>query len=117
MLNADFDPSPDTAYLTSAGQQDIFISKLDSNGNYVWAKSMGGTDYDYANGISVDSSGNVYTTGTFLNTVDFDPGPNDANLSSVGWNDIFISKLDGSGNYVWARAWAARAMIAAMPLP
>jgi hypothetical protein len=99
----DFDPGAGTANLTSAGSDDSFISKLDSGGNYVWAKQLGGISAELAIGISVDSSGNVYTTGTFQGTADFDPGAGTANLTSAGGDDSFISKLDSSGNYVWAK--------------
>ena len=100
---ADFDPGVITVNLNNAGDRDIFISKLDSNGSFVWAKSMGGTGLDQSNGISIDTSGNVYTTGRFRNTVDFDPGIGTADLSSVGQSDIFVSKLDSGGNFVWAK--------------
>ncbi len=99
----DFDSEAGVFNLTSAGSHDIFVSKLNSGGNFVWAKSMGGVDGDYGNGIAVDSSGNVYTTGYFGATADFDPGTGTANLTSMGVDDIFVSKLDGSGNFAWAR--------------
>ena len=101
---ADFDPGAGIANLTSVGGNDIFISKLDSSGNFVWAKAMGGMSYDYGNSIALDASGNVYTTGNFEGTSDFDPAAGVANLTSAGINDIFISKLDTSGNFVWANA-------------
>jgi hypothetical protein len=102
---ADFDPGPSIFNLTSAGSQDVFISKLDVSGNLVWAKRMGGTSNDQAFSLAVDISGNVYTTGTFRLTVDFDPGATVSNLISAGTDeDIFVSKLDNSGNFVWARA-------------
>ncbi len=100
---ADFDPGPGEANLTSAGFNDIFVSKLDASGNYVWAKRMGGTSEDEGYSIAVDGSGNVYTTGYFFGTADFDPGPGVANLTSAGSTNIFVSKLDASGNYVWAK--------------
>jgi hypothetical protein len=100
----DFDPGPGTFNLTSKGVGDIFISKLDNSGNLLWAKAMGDTLDDFVSTIFVDSSGNVYTTGSFQGTVDFDPGPGTLNLNSNGEHDIFISKLDNSGNLVWARA-------------
>jgi hypothetical protein len=99
----DFDPGAGVANLTSAGSTDIFVSKLDSNGNYVWAKSIGGVTADTGRSITLDSLGNFYTTGSFQGTVDFDPGVGTANLTSTGSDDIFISKLDSSGNYVWAK--------------
>jgi hypothetical protein len=54
---------------------DFFISKLDSSGNFLWSKSIGGDGNDWANGIVSDDIGNIYVTGTFSQTVDFDPGP------------------------------------------
>jgi len=100
---ADFDPGASTVNLTSAGNYDIFVSKLDNSGNLLWAKSMGGASEDYANDIAVDSSGKVYTTGRYLLTADFDPGAGTTNLTSVGSFDIFVSKLDNSGNFLWAK--------------
>ncbi len=100
----DFDPGVGTANLASTGVgQDVFVWKLDVNGNYVWAKKFGNTGDDYAHSIAVDASGNVYTTGQFTTTVDFDPGAGIASLTSFGNDDTFISKLDVNGNYVWAK--------------
>jgi hypothetical protein len=59
-----------------------------------------------AKATTVDIHGNVYTTGYFIGTVDFDPGAGTANLSSSGSSyDIFISKIDANGNYVWAKKY------------
>ena len=99
---ADFDPGAGVYYLSSEGDMDIFIQKLDTNGNFVWAKSMGGINWDYGYSVAVDVSGNVYTTGSFRETVDFDPGAGIYNLTSQGGTDIFIQKLDADGNFVWA---------------
>ena len=100
---ADFDPGPGTHNLMSNGYQDIFVSKLDSSGNFMWATQFGG---DYSRGfgfdIAVDGLGNVYTVGGFRGTVDFDPGSGTYNLTSVGDSDIFVSKLDSEGDFIWA---------------
>ena len=101
---ADFDPGPGIYSLTANGSADIFISKLDSMGNLVWARAFGSTDWDKGNSIALDNSGNIYATGFFSDTVDFDPGPGVFNLTSVGITDIFICKLDASGNYLWAKS-------------
>ncbi|MBK8618544.1 MAG: SBBP repeat-containing protein [Anaerolineales bacterium] len=100
----DFDPSVGVFNITNEGSNDIFVSKLNSSGDFVWAKSMGGTSSDEGHDITVDSSGNVYITGTFSNTVDFDPGVGIANLTSAGSVDIFVSKLDNNGNFLWAKS-------------
>ena len=99
----DFDPGAGVFNLTSVGEQDIFICKLDASGNFVWAKQLGGTSNDYGNGVTIDASGIVYITGSFSGTADFDPGIGTLNLTSAGDYDIFISKLTGSGSLVWTR--------------
>jgi len=102
-LTSDFDPGAGTVNLTSAGSTDIFILKLDNNGNFIWAKAIGNTGIDSGRAIDVSGSGNVYTTGTFEATVDFDPGTSTSNLTATSGTDIFVSKLDASGNFVWAK--------------
>ncbi len=100
----DFDPGPGTFIFTSAGSNDIFVAKLNAEGNFVWAKRMGGTENDIGNDIALDGAGNVYTTGQFVGTVDFDPGPGTFNLTATaGSRNVFVSKLDANGNFVWAR--------------
>ena len=103
MDTVDFDPGVGTLNLISAGQQDIYIQKLDANGNFIWAKSMGGSSLDQGLSITTDALGNVYTTGTFQDTVDFDPGLGALSLISAG-ADIYIQKLDANGNFIWAKS-------------
>lgn len=98
----DFDPNAGTYSLTSLGVSDIFILKLDAQGNFIWAKQMAGVLDDYGTSIAIDLSGNVYTKGTFQGTVDFDPGVGSYPLTADGSDDVFISKLTSSGNFVWA---------------
>ena len=101
----DFDPGAGVANLTSGGYNDIFVSKLDSSGNFVWAKSVGGSNYDYGYDIATDSSGNVYAVGSYIGTVDFDPGLGVFNMTSVSSSyDFYILKLDSSGNFIWAKS-------------
>ncbi len=100
----DFDPGAGTFNLNSNGGRDIFILKLDSDGNFIWAKSMGGTSEDLGNSITTDASGNVYSTGSFIGSVDFDPGAGTFVLTSNALIDVFIQKLDADGNFVWAKS-------------
>jgi len=101
---ADFDPSPTGVYNLTPSLFDVFVLKLDSSGNFLWAKSMGGAGNDEAFTIKLDPQGNgVYTTGFFEMTCDFDPGPVAYNLTEAGGGDIFISRLDSSGNFAWAK--------------
>ncbi len=101
----DFDPGAGVSNLTSNGYWDFYISKLDGDGNYVWAKAIGGPLYsDDSYGLALDTSENVYTVGGYNGTVDFDPGPGIYSLTSIKAGDIFISKLDANGNFVWAKS-------------
>jgi hypothetical protein len=102
--SVDFDPGILTFNLTSNGVRDIFIQKLDANGSFIWAKSIGGLSDDRGISITNDSYGNIYTTGVFVETVDFDPGAGTFYLTSNQLQDIFIQKLDPSGNFVWAKS-------------
>jgi Secretion system C-terminal sorting domain/Ig-like domain CHU_C associated/Beta-propeller repeat len=105
---ANFDPNG-TKKLTASGSTsyfDNFISKLSSAGVYQWAKVFGGSADDWAVGIAVDSSDNVYTTGGFKNTVDFNNGASPAQSKTAQGKDLFdiyITKTTSSGNYVWTQ--------------
>ena len=99
----DFDPGPSTFSITSFGLEDMFVSKLDVNGDFVWAKRVGGTSYDYGQSLVIDNSGNTFVTGTFASTADFDPGPAVYNVTAFGSADIFVLKLDPSGNFAWVK--------------
>ena len=101
----DFDPGAGSAVLSSeSGREDIFVWKLDTNGNFVWARAMTGPDFSRGRGIAVDASGSVYTVGSFQGTVDFDPGAGTFALTAPGSQieDAFVSKLDANGNFLWA---------------
>ena len=103
----DFDPGAGVFNLTSANPTsfvDAFISKLDASGNFVWAKNMGGTSSCISRSITIDDLGNVFTTGYFMGTIDFDPGIGTFNLTSFGGTDIYISKIDPTGNFIWAKS-------------
>jgi hypothetical protein len=101
----DFDPGNGISNLSSAGYTDIFFAKYDQAGNYIYAKRLGSTGYDYGSGMVVDGSGNVFLTGSFENAVDFDPDPAGlANVITAGRSDIFIAKYDPEGRYVYAKA-------------
>lgn len=88
---------------TTYGINDAFVTKLDASGAFLWAKQFGSTAGDAAYAVTLDGSGNVYTTGYFSGTVDFNPNAGTNNLTSYGSADVYISKLDNSGNYVWAK--------------
>ena len=79
--------------MTTDSGQIIFIQELDPDGNFLWAKQMGGSGIDKGLSITTDTSGNIYTMGSFEKTVDFDPGAGVQNFTCAGNKDIFIQKL------------------------
>ena len=101
----DFDPGDGTDEHTSNGSGDIFLSKFDSSGNFKWVRTWGGDSGDSGNGVAVDDSGNIFITGSFAGTVDFDPGDGANDHTSNDSADVFLSKFDSSGNFQWARTW------------
>ncbi|MBP7118409.1 MAG: PKD domain-containing protein, partial [Candidatus Cloacimonetes bacterium] len=68
---------------------DIFITKSDPNGNWLWVKHAGGTDYDYGHDIATDANGNSYVVGSFNGNASF----NSTTLTSNGFEDIFVAKI------------------------
>jgi hypothetical protein len=103
----DFDPSPtNTVNLVSPGIfLDAFIAKYNNNGEYLFAKRLGGNGNDVAYSLQLDAGGNIYAGGTFQGTADFDPGPGTSNLFSAGGTDVFLAKYDDNGNYLWAKGF------------
>jgi hypothetical protein len=103
----DFDPGSGTDYLESTDSgygeptRDVFVTKYDTYGNYVWARAFGGRLEDRGYAIGVDSPGNVYVTGYFVGTADFDPSGGIAEHTSNGGQDMFLTKLGASGSYKW----------------
>jgi hypothetical protein len=92
--SVDFDPGSGQFVLKAyTANYDVFVSKLDANGNFAAAASLGSKGPDRAFGIAVDGSGNVYTTGFFSLTADFDPTAGTYNLTTQGGSDMFVSKL------------------------
>lgn len=86
----------------SAGSSDVFIARINSAGNTVWAKSAGGNSSDRGMAITVDASGNVFTTGGYNSpTINF--GTGNLNNSSINTSDIFLVKHDSNGNPLWSK--------------
>ena len=89
--------------LTPGKTQDLFIVKIDTGGNFVWAKNIGGDGF---RNVKFDRDYNFIISGVFSDSVDLDPGPgkfmfNDT--SQINFN--YLQKLDINGNFIWAKYW------------
>jgi len=91
----------DTLINTAAGFTDIFIVKYDPSGNVIWAKSIGGIWAENCMSIITDNAGNLLITGGFSSpTLLIDT----FSFSCVGGSDLFLAKLDSSGNIIWVKS-------------
>ncbi len=97
----DFDPGTAVSNASSQGVADIFILKLNANGEFIWVKTMGGSGLDQGRAIALDKNQNPCITGRFSNTVDFDPNSGIFNLTTNGFFEAFVLKLDTAGNFKW----------------
>ena len=77
-----------TPHNASSSNADAFVVKLDTSGNLVWATDLGGTGTASANGLAVDSAGNVDVVGSFSGTMNLATGNSTTNLTSTGGTDI-----------------------------
>jgi len=84
--------------LTSQGDKDVYIAKLNSDGVWQWAVSGGGTGEDWGYGIALDTNRNIYITGIFWGTATF----GSTVLTTQGASDVFVVKLNNDGAWQWA---------------
>lgn len=97
----DFDPGVGVTTLTCNPIADIFVLKLNTSGNFVWAFSVGDAGADAGYGIDVNATGEVALTGQIEYTVDIDPGVATTTIASEGDEDLFIAKYTSSGTLIW----------------
>ncbi|MBW6483666.1 MAG: T9SS type A sorting domain-containing protein [Vicingaceae bacterium] len=92
-----------TPLAVNASSRDAFIAKYDFNGNRQWVKNIAaGTSSNYVWSMDVDNAGNIYATGVYQGTADFDPSAGTRNLTAVGSLDAFVAKYTSAGNHVWS---------------
>jgi hypothetical protein len=107
MAQTDFDPGIGTFYLTPNGSEDVYIQKLNSSGQLIWAIQIGGNSFledDHAAEICLDHENNLLITGNFYGSGDFDPSTNSYILNSQGNSDCFIAKYTNNGDFIWAKS-------------
>jgi hypothetical protein len=123
---ADFDPSTTgTATLSPTNPTDEFLAKYDSNGNFLWARRIGGTgDNEIVGNVAVGSDGSVYFAGIFAGTGGITgvestssatrvehPVPGGSNLVSsnptkvkrLWYWDGLVARFDANGALTWVK--------------
>jgi len=99
--DTDFDPGENTQILSSNGFSDIFVLKLNQEGQLIWVNSYGSTYLDVAHSLAIDMNGNVFITGYFTEAIDFNPGPDSYILTPIGVKNSFVLKLNSEGEFLW----------------
>lgn len=93
----DFDFGIGVNEISSIGESDAFVEKLSPLGELLWVKSFGSSKSDFAADLALNNSGDIYVIGSFIDTIDLDPGPKEINYHSRGVEDIFLVKLSTTG--------------------
>ena len=89
--------------MDSAGRYDIFLLKLNGDGDYQWSHHFGGTGFDIGHSIAVDHRDNIILAGVYQNSLDF--GGGSKALHSAGKSDMFLAKFDSEGTCIWANSF------------
>ena len=105
----DFNPAGGGDSRASNGGSDIFVTKMGSDGSYGWTRTFGGINGDIGGAISVDGQGDIFITGLFEDTVDFDASAGTDLHTSNGGRDVFLTKLKSDGSYGWTRTFGGTA--------
>ena len=94
----DTDPGGGVSNVISAGYVDAFVVKLNAaTGAFIWGKSIGGLGFQQVSSLKINASGNIFMTGVFEQTTDFDPTGTTYNLTSYGSTDIFKMEWNNDG--------------------
>lgn len=100
----DFDPSLDSLKLYSNGGSDVYVTRLTtSDGLFSWARTFGNYSSELVNGIAVNTLGNIYVTGSYLDSTQLDPSNSAPTVLTYGGRDAYISKFDSSGNFIFGQ--------------
>ncbi len=106
----DFDPGvgvtsygSDPTFTGGQYTQNPFTLKLDNNGNFIWAKYFQSNQNSASEDMTLDSSGNIYTTGALQGQMDFDSSANTLYLFHQYQTVPYVSKMDSNGNIIWAK--------------
>jgi hypothetical protein len=116
--DSDFDPGSESFLMSSIVSpldewgwpvisHDIFISKVSSDGSFIWAKSIGGKYDDVSTCLTIDDEGDLIVAGIYQDTIDVNPGPDDFLLAAQTNKDAFVLKLNAEGNFAWAKSFYA----------
>lgn len=107
----DFDPGSGTQTIVPSGNIDAFLAKYSPTGTYLWAKNFSGPGNEVTYGLTIDGNNDVYCTGYFTGTVDFDASTvSTSPQTAIGMEEVFLTKYNSSGNYSWVVSFGGGGM-------
>jgi hypothetical protein len=83
----------------------LFCLSSASAQSFAWIKKIGGPNFDFGGAMTIDDAGNIYLTGSYDITADFDPSGTGFFLNSNGLDDAFIAKYSVDGELIWVKGW------------
>lgn len=95
----DFDPGVAVNMSLSNGGDDVYLLKLNKNGDFEWVRTFGGNGDDWSQAVKAGPYGEVYITGRFQDTVDMNPGVGIHEFITTGFTDMFITKFNSAGEF------------------
>jgi hypothetical protein len=104
--NCDYDPNAGVITHTMNGANDWFVAKYDNNGNHLLSFTVGGTGQDQAHRLTTDNQQNIYVTGWFRTSANFNPNGTTMTLTgncTGGGHDGYIAKYNSNGICQWAK--------------
>lgn len=91
------DATFESTTISTYGGTDIFVVKYNTSGDFQWVKAAGGEQNDVSQSITVDNSGAIYLTGSYIDYAHFGA----TIINAEGESDIFIAKMDNAGTFQW----------------
>ena len=90
--------SNDFDVIKSHALKDVWLSKIDANGELIWTKTIGGSDDDFGYSIIASSDGNFVIAGY--------SGSSDGDVpSNLGFHDFYVTKITGNGQIIWKKSY------------
>ncbi len=102
------DPATNLPFTKSAGSNDIFLVKYNSNRQFGWGKTIGSLGYEDVVAIEMTPKDEFYLVGFYSGSLDFDPDTSSDIKTPTNSQEVFISKYDSSGNYLWTKTFGGR---------
>ncbi len=103
--NIDFNPDGIQDIHKSYGETDIFLTKLDSDFNYLWTETWGTTEREEIKSICINSRNEVIIAGHTNHSTTYKPGIYFQVPITLSNQNIFVSKISSSGELIWTREW------------